>query len=72
MRPADFVDVDWTDGDLKACSQAQEKPACVKLPYLGGGHHQSPPNEQGHDREGQEAGLPTHSVHQVDGAEGTK
>ena len=66
------MDVDWADGDLQSRPQTQEEPPGVQLPDLRGRHDQGPPDEEGHDGEGEEAGLATHSVHQVDGAEGTE
>ena len=67
---ARLVDVDRGDGDLQPRPQAQQEPAHIELPGLGRRHQQRPPDEQRHDGEGEQRGLPSHGVHQEDGGKG--
>ena len=67
-----LVDVDGGDGDLQTGPQPQQEPAHIELPGLTGCHHHRPPDEQAHDGEGQQGGLPSHSIHQEDCTQGTK
>ena len=66
------MDVDGGDGNLKAGPQTQQEPAHIELPGLTGCHHHRPPDEEAHHREGQQGGLPSHSVHEKDCTQWTK
>ena len=66
------MDVDWGDGYLEPRPQAQEESAHIELPGLGRRHQEGPADEEGHDGEGEQRGLPAHSVHQEDGGERAK
>ena len=72
VGPTRLVDVDRGDGDLQPRPQAQQEPAHIELPGLGGRHQQGPAYEQRHDGEGEQRGLPAHRVHQEDGGEGAE
>lgn len=37
-RTADLMYVNWANGDLHACTQAQKEPSSVQLPDLTGSH----------------------------------
>ena len=72
------MDVDRGDRDLQTGAQAkqepdhnhaddegdkdQSEPAHVELPSLAGSHHHGPADEEAHDGEGQQGGLPPHLV----------
>ena len=71
-RTADLVYVNWANGDLHACTQAQKEPASVQLPDLTGSHQEGPTNKETHYTKGQKGGLATHRIHEVDSREGAK
>ena len=47
----------------------KEESSSVELPDLRRGHEEGPADEEAHDREREEGGLPADRVHEVDGAQ---